>query len=105
MFDAVAEVGAADPKLNGSVIGKVCAALRAAEPPYTADEVRALPSALAAHRLDFTLTPTAIEKHISRVRVPPKAQPPPNGPAARGGFGGIDGLGEKLRRAECGELG
>jgi hypothetical protein len=86
LFDAVAEVGAADVKINGPLIGKVVASLKSADPPYTPAEVRALPDALRAHGLDFTLTVTAIPKHIFRVRAPvPKAMPPPNGVPRGGG--------------------
>jgi hypothetical protein len=68
LFDAVAEVGCADPEVNGPVIGKVCAALRRAKPPYTPEEVRRLPAAWAAAGMTVALTVPAIEKHIARVR-------------------------------------
>lgn len=39
LFDAVAEVSGADPKLNGGTVGTVAAKLAKCEPPYTPEEV------------------------------------------------------------------
>jgi hypothetical protein len=90
LAQAVAEVGAADPTVNRALIRRVCKNLRDADPPYTAAEVRALPAALTAHGLDFALTPSAIEKHIGRVRVTPPTRPPlTRRPAAAPGKVGV----------------
>jgi hypothetical protein len=71
LFDAVAELGGADSSKDGKRIGRVCKMLRQAEPPYTAEDVRALPAAIAATGMSFTLTVEAIGKHIGFVRRPP----------------------------------
>lgn len=74
LFDAVAEVTGSDPTVTGAHIGKVAAALAKAEPPYTPEEVRLLPSAIRAAGLDFTLTLGAVEKYIGWVRTLPQAK-------------------------------
>jgi hypothetical protein len=69
LFDAVAKVTGSDPKLNGSHIGKACRQLREADPPYTAEEVLALPVVLGKMKLTFSLaTPSAVVNHIGKVR-------------------------------------
>jgi hypothetical protein len=68
LFDAIAEIGGADPSKDGKRIGKVCRELHEADPPYTAEDVRALPAAIAAAGMGFTLTVEAIGKYISWVR-------------------------------------
>jgi hypothetical protein len=75
LFDAVCQLAGADAKVNGSHIGKVCAALRAADPPYTPEEVRKLPEAIRARGRPFTLTIGAIEKFIGWVRAPNNVVP------------------------------
>lgn len=78
LFDAVAEVSASDPDLLGPRIGKAVNSLLEAKPPYTPEEVRRLPEAIAAHGLDFTVgSPDAVVKHIGKVRAPPKRRPSP----------------------------
>lgn len=70
LFDAVAEVTASDPKVSGSHIGRVCKALRSADPPYTPAEVRRFaaiaPGNFAWHKGQLTLG--MIEKYIGIVR-------------------------------------
>jgi hypothetical protein len=101
LFDAICEVGAADPKLDGSRIGRACKVLRSADQPYTAADVRALPSALHAHGLDFTLTIEAIAKHIGRVRVPPPKSARSNGQPTLE-FEGVKRFAERSDRGEPG---
>ncbi len=74
LFDAIAEVSHFDPSLknNASQIGKTAAALRAAKPPYTPEEVRGIPSVIEKAGLSIVLTPSAIEKYVCWVRDPPK---------------------------------
>src|SRR5262249_47233671 len=61
LFDAVAEVTASDPKASGSHIGKVCAALRSADPPYTPTEVRSLPKVVTERGLSMAMTLGVVE--------------------------------------------
>jgi hypothetical protein len=70
LFDAVAKVTASDRKASGAYIGRVCKALRSADPPYTAAEVLALPgkaSELPWFKGGF-LTLGFVEKFIGLVR-------------------------------------
>jgi hypothetical protein len=80
LFDAVAQVTASDPKASGSFIGRVCKALRSADPPYTPAEVKKWAEMV---RTEWQLTgfPTLgmLEKHIGRVRAPQLGTPPPRG--------------------------
>lgn len=69
LFDAIAEITCSDPKSSGSHVGKVAAALRKAEPPYTPDEVRALPAALQRGGLNVPVTLGVVEKYIGWVRI------------------------------------
>lgn len=84
LFDAVAEVTGSDPSLNGSIVGKVAAALAKAATPYTPAEVREF--ARRFHELcpwaakDGRARPTVpeLQKNISRLRAgKPKAAPRP----------------------------
>lgn len=68
LFDAVVEVTASDPKASGSHIGRVCRCLRAADPPYTPAEVRALPPILQARGFSLPLSLGTVEKYIGWVR-------------------------------------
>ena len=72
LFDAIAEITGSDPQASGSHVGKVAAALRRAEPPYTPAEVRALPAALAAGGLTVPVTLGVVEKYIGWVRGGPR---------------------------------
>ncbi len=72
LFDAVVEVTSSDPKSSGPNIGRVCKALREADPPYTPAEVLSLPAVIAAQGLSFTFTLNCIPKYIGWVRKPPK---------------------------------
>lgn len=91
LFDAVVEVSGLDPSTegNGALIGKTVTALAESSPPYTPEEVRALPQAVADQGLGFALTPPAIKKFIGWVRNPPKR-------GKQGGFfDGIKAFAEK----------
>jgi uncharacterized protein YdaU (DUF1376 family) len=79
LFDSVAEVAGADPKVNGAQIAKVCKQLRAAEPPYTPEEVRALPEVLKREMPYLQGSPTVgtVEKYIGKVRATPSEAPKP----------------------------
>ena len=83
LFDAVAHVTGTDPKASGGHVGKVCAALRKAEPPYTPEEVAALPAAMAAAHswFDGLLTLGMVEKYIglTRAKLPEKPRSDRNG--------------------------
>jgi hypothetical protein len=81
LFDAVVAVTEADPKVNGPHIGRVCKALRSADPPYTPADVARLPAAIAAAGLDFRVTVPVVEKWIYLVRAAPR--PSANGHASR----------------------
>lgn len=76
LFDAIAEVCGADPATAGGFIGKVSAALAAADPPYTPEDVREF------GRRFLTLCPWAVgertrpelgelQKHIGKIRAAP----------------------------------
>lgn len=71
LFDAIASVTGSDPKASAPHIGRVCKALRAADPPYTPDEVLRLPAVIREQGLDFTITLGSVEKYIGWVRHPP----------------------------------
>jgi hypothetical protein len=71
LFDAVVEVTGVDPESCRSHVGKVCKALRQAKPPYTAAEVRRLPSVLAERNWSVPITPGTIEKYAGWIRSPP----------------------------------
>lgn len=82
LFDAVVELTGADPSIEAQAahIGKVCSILRKANPPYTPDEVRSLPAALAANfDKPFAITLGVIPKHIHLVRSTPKVFRPEGG--------------------------
>lgn len=84
LFDAVAVVTASDPKASGSHIGRVCKALRSADPPYTADEVRRWAEIVRAEGwMQGYPSLGYLEKNIGKVRAPPapqpKSQPKPKG--------------------------
>ncbi len=73
LFDTLVEITSSDPKTNGQNLGRVCKALREADPPYTPDEVRRLPAVIAAQGLpSFTFTLNCVPKYIGWVRNPPK---------------------------------
>lgn len=71
LFDAVAEVTASDPRASGSFIGRVCKALREAEPAYSAAEVSRLPGILEKRGFSLPLTLGTIPKYIGWTRSPP----------------------------------
>jgi hypothetical protein len=70
LFDAVAEVTASDPKASGSFVGRVCKALRSADPPYTPEEVRRFAANVQRESWWQGGPPSLgyIEKNIGRVR-------------------------------------
>lgn len=74
LFDAVAEVTASDPKVSGSHIGRICKALRSADPPYTPAEVRKfaamVPGKFSWHTGQLTLG--MVGKYIGIVRAGPQ---------------------------------
>ncbi len=79
LFDSVAAITGADPTTAGSHIGRVCKLLRAAEPPYTPEEVLQLPELWkAAYTMPLGLG--SIEKVIGWVR-DPKRNPRLSAPA------------------------
>lgn len=99
LFDAVVEVTGADPKVNGSEIGRVCKVLRSADPPYTPAEIRALAAALAAHGYDFPITVAVVGKWIYLVRL----KIHPGAPRSKGTDGDLyAGLKEFARRHNIG---
>lgn len=75
MFDAIAEITGADPKLNGRHIGHVKKALCAAEPPYTPEEVRRFPAVFRQQGMTVAITLGVVEKYVSWVRTPPGGLP------------------------------
>jgi hypothetical protein len=81
LFDAVAEVCAADPATAGSLIGKVCTALSGAEPPYTPEDVREFARRfleLCPWARDGGRTrpePAELQKHIGKIRASPAPRP------------------------------
>jgi hypothetical protein len=80
LWDAVVEITGADqtiPRAAGH-IGKVVKELKAARPPYTPAEVRALPEAIRRAGYDFAITVGSIPNHIHLTRAKPR---PPAGDA------------------------
>jgi hypothetical protein len=80
LFDAVAEVCGLDAATAGSLIGKVAAALAAAEPVYTPDDVRAFGRRfweLCPHARGERTRPNPgeLQKWIGRLRADSKAPP------------------------------
>lgn len=72
LFDTVAEVTASDPKASGAHIGRVCKSLKAAEPPYTPEEVRRWAEQLREEGWMQGYPSLAyLEKNIGRVRAKP----------------------------------
>jgi hypothetical protein len=78
LFNALAEVTASDPQVNGSRIGRIRKALLAADPPFTAVEVRRFAEGVPVYLPWYkgVLTLEAVQKHIAVVRAPT------SGPAA-----------------------
>jgi hypothetical protein len=72
LFDALAELTNTDPKTSGAYIGKVAAALRSAEPPYSAEELRTLPAVLEEAGLSVPFTLGVVEKYIGWTRSKPR---------------------------------
>lgn len=70
-------VTGADSKLQARHIGRVCKALREADPPYTPADVLALPRILSTHKFTFPVSLGVVEKYISWTRTPPAS--PKNG--------------------------
>lgn len=83
LFDSVAEVTGTDPKTAGGLIGKVCKALRAGEPPYTPEDVKSFAARFGEFcpwgPKDGRLrpTPNELQTHIGKIR----AKPPPESAA------------------------
>jgi hypothetical protein len=84
LFLAVAEVTASDPKVNGSNIGRVCKALRSADPPYTPEDVRRFahlaPTRFPWHKGRPSLK--FLKERIAEVRAGPAAAEDPERQAA-----------------------
>jgi hypothetical protein len=80
LFDAIAEVAGADPKANGSHIGRVKKKLLEFSPPITPDEVRRFPAVLAEQGWNVAISLGVLEKQISWVRTPPAKASPKRGP-------------------------
>lgn len=68
LFDVIAEMTSTDPKASGSFIAQVRNFLLEGDPPYTPEEVRALPAALVANKLDVPFTLGVIRKYIGLTR-------------------------------------
>jgi hypothetical protein len=100
LFDAVAEVTASDANASGAHIGRVCKALRNADPPYTAEEVRRWAEIVRREwGLEHYPTLGMVEKHIGRVRAKPLPATAPNGAhhAKRERNGGDNGVYDPAR--------
>lgn len=83
LFDAVASVTGSDPKVSGAHIGRVVKLLKAAEPPYTPEEVRKWQEDVLAEGWLTTLPGLGLlEKTIGRVRQPKMTVGPPKKPAS-----------------------
>jgi hypothetical protein len=93
LFDAVAEITASDPKVSAGYIGRVLRELKAAEPPYTAQEVRRLPAILAERGFTLPLTLGTVTKYIGWVRCPPPAGGGQRAPAVD--FSGLERFARK----------
>jgi hypothetical protein len=87
LWDAVVKITGADETLSRTkgLIGKVCKELKTASPPYTAEDVLALPQAIRRAGMDFKITVGSIPNHIHLVRAKPSDQP---GGTAAGFFAG-----------------
>lgn len=70
LFDALAKVTGVDPDTAGSRIGKICKALRSANPPYEAADVFAFAEKvpLLLPWVKGTVTLSIIEEHIGKLR-------------------------------------
>lgn len=96
LFDAIADVCGLDVSTAGSLVGSVAAALKAAETPYTPDDVREF-----GHRFaelcpwaskDSRLRPTAkeVERYIGGIRAsPPVGSAKPGSPPAGDKFAAV----------------
>ncbi len=86
LFIALAEVTASDPAVSASHIGRVRKALLAADPPYTAADVRRfaglVPERLPWHKGRISLG--LVEKHIGEVRAPSLSPQTPKSEVRRG---------------------
>lgn len=76
LFDAVVEVTASDPTVNGPHIGRVCKALRNADPPYTPADVRRFAELVETEMPWHKGRPSVstVEKYIGIVRAPPNTK-------------------------------
>lgn len=76
LFDTLAEITSSDPVVSGSHIGRVCTALRSADPPYTSADLRRFveiaPTELAW--LTGRITLGIVEKYIGCLRSKTKPQ-------------------------------
>jgi hypothetical protein len=86
LFDALVEVTGSDPQLNGSHLGRACKALRDADPPYTAAEVRRLAEIVPTEFpwVEGRITIGFVTKYVPAVRAGPSGHPgrPGNGQPA-----------------------
>lgn len=74
VLEALARVTELDCQTSGAHLGRVVKVLRAADPPYTAAEVLALPTILSARKFTLPLTPGTVQNYIGYVRkLPTKA--------------------------------
>jgi hypothetical protein len=76
LWDAIVHVTGADTSIKSQAahVGKVRRELAESDPPYTAEDVLALPAAIQAEDYTFALTLGAIPKHIHLVRTKHPAQ-------------------------------
>lgn len=71
LFDAIAKITGADPKINASLIGSTCALLRQADPPYEAIEVYEFGRRFNLEIMTFSTSPPTINQlrqHIGKLR-------------------------------------
>jgi hypothetical protein len=90
LFDAIAEVTGLDPRTAGGLLGEVSWELSQADPPFTADDVRAFARRFweccpwAARDNRTRPTPKELQTHIGKVRATPAPpQQPPTPPRAQ----------------------
>jgi hypothetical protein len=83
LFDALAEVTGSDPKICAKKINQTKDALLGADPPYTAQNVRALPAVMQAWGFTYAITLRVVENYIARVRQPLPASNATNGAAPK----------------------
>lgn len=101
LFDAVCDVTGSDPKVSGSHVGKVCKALRSADPPYTADEVRRWGELVVAEGWCSGKPPLGhVEKRIGTIRDKAHVEAVQRGPPGRNGHHVEESIIAKIKREQ-----